>query len=395
MTNLKKHEEQLLSDAEALGLSFDKVIFRSATPDEIREIAAFGLPSRYLHWVFGAQYKNLDIMEKSGQMHIYELVLNSMPVVANLSTKNSLHENIMVMAHVFGHADIFRNNKEYKKTDKNMVNTAADNVANIDALTKKHSKRTIDDYLTALMSVAKASMNTFHFPAKKKKSLFYVLQEMAPKEKHEEQLFEIVRQESEYFDVIFRTQYLNEGWAQFIELELLKKYFSPNQWIDFAASCSGRPGPYQIGQCLFSSIKNRYGFDKCLEVREYYDDITLVEEFMTQKLVNTLKLGVKYGENIITDVDVVINEILEEKRYQHIPPITVDCVERKHGSLCLVLEYHEREGRKLETEVKLPLYMQQINHVWKQNIELAIYDTEKKCTGQFLFDRHGVLKTLK
>ncbi len=393
MTELKKYEERLLRDAEALGLSFDDVLFKIATPDEIREIAAFGLPNRYLHWVFGAQYKNLDIMEKSGQMHIYELVLNSVPVIASLSRKNSQQENIMVMAHVFGHADVFHNNKEYKKTNKQMVHKAADNVSQIEDLKRKHSKKTIDDYLTALMSIAKASMNTFQFPAKKKRSLFYQLYDVAPTESHEKQLFDIVREESEYFDVVFRTQYLNEGWAQFMELELLGNYLSPNQWIDFAKSCSARPGPYQIGQVIFSSIKKQHGFEKCLEVRAYYDDIAIVGEFLTQKLVNKLKLGVKFGENIITDVGVVINEILEEKKYQNIPSLIVEGIEKRLGSSRLLLAYHEREGKKLEVDVKLPLYMQQVHLIWKHDIELAIYDAQKKRSDIFIFD--GTLRRMK
>ena len=74
---LKREEIRLKQDARELGLSFDEVIFRLVPPEEIRDIAAFGLPNRYIHWVFGGQYKYLDNMEKKEKMSIQELVLNT------------------------------------------------------------------------------------------------------------------------------------------------------------------------------------------------------------------------------------------------------------------------------------------------------------------------------
>ena len=56
-----------------------------------------------------------------GLSKIYELVINHDPTIAYLVRSNSVMEQKLVMAHVFGHADFFRNNAWFKATDRRML----------------------------------------------------------------------------------------------------------------------------------------------------------------------------------------------------------------------------------------------------------------------------------
>ena len=100
MTGLRALEAKLKRSAKALGLTFDRVIFKRASPDEINEIAAFGIPNRYMHWVFGAAYKERMLEERNKQSHILEIVINSTPVIARLSTENSEVEDMLSLIHI-------------------------------------------------------------------------------------------------------------------------------------------------------------------------------------------------------------------------------------------------------------------------------------------------------
>ncbi len=386
MAGLKELEGKLKQDAKTMGLSFDKIIFKRVPQDEINEVAAFGLPNRFMHWVFGSAYKAIDFDDRERLGHALELVLNSVPVVARLSKKNSDLENKIVMAHVLGHADFFYNNSIFKRTNKQMPTIAANNAHTIEQLQRRYGKRKVDDYLTALMAIAKASLNTRQFPDKKKESLFSILQEYAPKESYEKSLFAIIKEESEYFDVIFRTQCINEGWAQFCDAELLRTD-SLVAWYEYCKHISGRPAHYQLGYALFASVKKKYGLEKCLDVRKYYDDISFVQEFLTQEIVQNLGIGLKKDNKFIpAKVGTVIKHFVEEKQYLNIPQVFVELKPKPESPLRL--SYHEEENKKL-SEHRMGLYLKEVQRIWKDDVQLTVYDPEKNPVQFFIIDKLG------
>jgi stage V sporulation protein R len=80
-------------------------------------IAAYGgFPTRYPHWRFGMEYEQLSKSYEYGLSKIYELVINNDPCYAYLMRSNSLTDQKLVMAHVYGHCDFFKNNVWFGKT---------------------------------------------------------------------------------------------------------------------------------------------------------------------------------------------------------------------------------------------------------------------------------------
>ena len=77
----------------------------------MNEVAAYGgFPTRYPHWRFGMEYEGLAKGYEYGLSKIYEMVINNDPCYAYLLEGNSSVDQKMVMAHVYGHCDFFKNN---------------------------------------------------------------------------------------------------------------------------------------------------------------------------------------------------------------------------------------------------------------------------------------------
>ena len=88
------------------------------TYDQMNEIAAYGgFPNRYPHWRFGMEYEQLAKSYEYGLSKIYEMVINNNPSYAYLLEGNSLVDQKLVMAHVYGHVDFFKNNFCFRSTD--------------------------------------------------------------------------------------------------------------------------------------------------------------------------------------------------------------------------------------------------------------------------------------
>jgi stage V sporulation protein R len=107
--------EKLAADA---GLDFFPTVFEILTYDQMNEIAAYGgFPNRYPHWRFGMEYERLAKSYEYGLSKIYEMVINNNPSYAYLLEGNSLVDQKLVMAHVYGHVDFFKNNYCFRATD--------------------------------------------------------------------------------------------------------------------------------------------------------------------------------------------------------------------------------------------------------------------------------------
>jgi stage V sporulation protein R len=117
---LRQEQERIEAVARENGLDFFPVIFEMLSYDQINEIAAYGgFPNRYPHWRFGMDYERLSKSNEYGLSKIYELVINNNPAIAYLLEGNSLTDQKLVMCHVYGHVDFFKNNFAFRSTDLN------------------------------------------------------------------------------------------------------------------------------------------------------------------------------------------------------------------------------------------------------------------------------------
>lgn len=115
---LVKEQERIERIAREEGLDFFPTVFEILTYDQMNEIAAYGgFPNRYPHWRYGMEYERLAKSYEYGLSKIYEMVINNNPSYAYLLEGNSLTDQKLVMAHVYGHVDFFKNNFTFRATD--------------------------------------------------------------------------------------------------------------------------------------------------------------------------------------------------------------------------------------------------------------------------------------
>ncbi|HVU01983.1 MAG TPA: SpoVR family protein [Polyangiaceae bacterium] len=124
---LRVEQEKIERLGQDYGLDFFPIIFEMVTYDQMNEIAAYGgFPNRYPHWRFGMEYERLAKSSEYGLSKIYELVINNNPSIAYLLEGNSLTDQKLVMCHVLGHVDFFKNNFMFRATDLDAAGPVVD-----------------------------------------------------------------------------------------------------------------------------------------------------------------------------------------------------------------------------------------------------------------------------
>ncbi len=326
--------------ARDFGLDFFPIIYEVLDYKTMNEVAAFGgFPTRYPHWRFGMDYEQLSKGYEFGLQKIYEMVINTNPSYAYLLEGNSLVDQKMVMAHVTGHVDFFKNNYYFSKTDRKMI----DGMANHSSLVRRHMNRhgidVVEDFLDVCLSLenlidpmspyirrrpkaasddesdeagevprlrAKQYMEDYinppefieaqkkriadekekekRFPSEPQRDVLLFLIENAPLERWERDCLEIIRREAYYFAPQAMTKIMNEGWAVYWHSQIMTtKALGAAEIIDYAdanagvlATAPGRLNPYKLGVELFRNITERW--DKGQFGAEWDDCTSLAEK---------------------------------------------------------------------------------------------------------------------
>jgi stage V sporulation protein R len=176
-----------------------------------------------------------------------------------------------------------------------------------------------------------AARKSRRHPAEPTKDVLAFLLENAPLEDWEYDVLSIVRDEAYYFAPQWQTKIMNEGWASYWHSKIMtQKALKDSEVIDFAdahagtlAMSPGRINPYKIGIELFRDIEDRWnrgrfgkewdecdsmverarwdkklglGRQKIFEVRRVCNDVTFIDEYLTDEFCERFKLYT-YGFN--------------------------------------------------------------------------------------------------
>ena len=140
--------------ARAYGLDFYDTIFEVLDYDELSEIAALGgFPTRYPHWRFGMEYQQLSKGYRYGLQKIYEMVINNDPCYAYLLRCNQMVDQKLVMAHVYGHNDFFKNNIWFSQTNRKMMDEMANHGNRIRSYMERYGEETVENFIDSCLSL--------------------------------------------------------------------------------------------------------------------------------------------------------------------------------------------------------------------------------------------------
>src|SRR3954467_5590382 len=107
--DLEKALEQIWEGGGKFGPGPFPTRFEIVPATVMYEIGSYALPGRYSHWTFGKAYHRMKTMYDFGLSKIYEVVINTNPAYGFLMDTNSPLQNKLVMAHVLGNVDFFKN----------------------------------------------------------------------------------------------------------------------------------------------------------------------------------------------------------------------------------------------------------------------------------------------
>lgn len=152
--DLLELQKEIQGYADEFGLDYFPQVFEMCDYDTINILAAQGgFPIRYPHWKFGMDYDQLSKGYRYGIQKIYEMVINSDPCYAYLLEVNNWLDQKLVMAHVYGHNDFFKNNMWFTNTDRSMMDVMANHGSKIRRYMEKHGQTKVELFIDKVLSL--------------------------------------------------------------------------------------------------------------------------------------------------------------------------------------------------------------------------------------------------
>ncbi|MCF6093688.1 SpoVR family protein [Microaerobacter geothermalis] len=377
--------DQITSLALEEGLDFFPMHFEICPADILYSIGAYGMPTRYHHWSFGKNFYRMKMDYDYNLSRIYELVINSNPCYAFLLEGNSLLQNKLIIAHVLGHSDFFKNNPYFSLTNRDMVNHMAVVAERIRQYEFDHGLDEVEKILDAGLSIQEhidpwrnyrdgtmRGRAPNHFDEQEQKEndkrifpdkdiLLYIAQHSGRLEPWQRDILFILHDEMMYFWPQLETKIMNEGWATFWHLRLLRKMeLTEQETFEFAklnASVT-QPSPtginpYHLGLKIFEDIERKYGLEACFEARSLDHDLSFLRNYLTKDLIKELDLYL-FGKS--GDIYQIVGKDWEEIRDRLVQskinggfPYLVVKDDHYRGKNELLL-FHQYEGIELDVK---------------------------------------------
>src|SRR5580658_10983093 len=153
----RSHIPQLEELARRHGLSWSPVIFEAVPDSFMTEIAVYGLPVRMPHWSFGARYIYQLLQRHMGYSRLFEVVFPGEIGHAYLAASNGLADNVLVTAHVLGHADFSKNNMLFRRCQDqgsaHIIEHAASHARQIERHIESYGFNAVEQVLDAALSL--------------------------------------------------------------------------------------------------------------------------------------------------------------------------------------------------------------------------------------------------
>lgn len=409
LERLRKLEVRIREIAEEMGLMTKDIIFEIVPAQRVLEGLSYRFPVNFSHWSFGRDYeKNRTIYEHTGHGIPYEQVWNFDVPKAFLVETNPFALNVMTMAHVFGHVDFFLANRytqlgrsigdiaeesrlaatRFQKYEARYGIDAVENVIDAamaiewhqdpDPFAEEIPEEEIRDHLLAVERVklerAKTVQGQFKKPSTPEEvkeiekhlerlmaktppqpeyDLLRYIRDHSPKglKPWEKDILSVVRNQARSLAPNGRTKLLNEGWATYVHVHIMRRLFKEGLLNNrdhgvFNQFHSGvlrenKKGIawYRIGYAFYEYIKEQWdkgrhgrefqecddlykrshwdtganeGDSKILEVRARFSDRMAVERFFTDEFMSEQKLYI-YQEQTDPQTGEIVDVIVETR----------------------------------------------------------------------------------
>lgn len=375
---LEESVEQIWEIARRFGLDPYPTNFEIVPASVMYEVGSYALPGRYSHWTFGKAYHRMKTMYDFGLSKIYEVVINTNPSYGFLLETNSPVQNKMVIAHVLGHVDFFKNNVYFSKTNRRMVESVSTHSQRMMEYEFKYGRKTVERFLDAVLAIEEHIDP--HFFIKKdvsaaemkrraqqepregryddlwlldkkpgeessgtvkegggndrrpgeqlpqKDVLFYIMKNSPSLSSWQRDAIAMVHEEMEYFVPQMQTKIMNEGWASIWHARIMRELdLTDNEHIEFANLHSGvvspqkgQLNPYYLGYKIYEDIERRWN-EPTAEERERFGRTGSEgrdKMFEVRELENDVSFLRNYlTEELCEELDLFVFELVEGEEW--------------------------------------------------------------------------------
>lgn len=467
-------ESRIKEIAEEWGLLTTEIMFEITTAQRVLEGMSYGFPINFSHWTFGRDYeKHRTIYEHTGAGIPYEQVWNFDKPKAFLVETNPFALNVLILAHVYGHVDFFLANRYLKhgRSFSNVSEEARNASKRFKEYEVRYGQRDVERVIDAAMSIQwhqnpdpffeeqdeEVARERLMYFERAKLERFEDVKSKFKKPETEEEIIQIekrlekllaktppeptydilnyitnksprplkpwmidvltvVRNQARSLAPNRKTKGLNEGWATYWHVRIMRKLFeegliTPEEhgiFNDFHSGVTREKRAefnwYRIYLSLFENIKERWdkgqfgreyeeerntfkhsrwdtaaglGNQKIFEVRSVYSDRMAVEELFTNEFIRDQQLYIwagLSGENgeityiIAEDDPEIIREILKEQfTHYGVPLVKVD--NGNYNSQSHLLLKHVWTGYELDSKYTNAV-LEKIHYLWGKKVFL-------------------------
>ncbi|MDQ5837851.1 MAG: SpoVR family protein [Acidobacteriota bacterium] len=370
---LEQALEQIWDVARRFGLDPYPVRFEIVPATVMYEIGSYALPGRYSHWTFGKAYHRMKTMYDFGLSKIYEVVINTNPAYGFLLETNSPVQNKLVMAHVLGHVDFFKNNVYFSRTNRRMVETVSTHAGRMSEYEFRYGRKTVERLLDAVLSIEEHIDPNFFIrreeaareggerrkpqpkvgryddlwnigrpPAEEqapeddeqprgdrlpeKDLLYYIMRNSPSLKDWQRDAMAMVHEEMEYFVPQMQTKTLNEGWASYWHSRIMRELdLSDEEHVEFAelhagvvSPHKGQLNPYYLGYKILEDIERRWD-SPTAEEREKFGrkgGEGRAKLFEVREMENDVSLLRNYlTEELCEELDLFVYELVDEEEW--------------------------------------------------------------------------------
>jgi stage V sporulation protein R len=367
--DLEKSLEQIWDVARKFGLDPFPTRFEIVPATVMYEVGSYALPGRYSHWTFGKAYHRMKTMYDFGLSKIYEVVINTNPSYGFLLETNSPIQNKLVMAHVLGHVDFFKNNIYFSKTNRRMVESVSTHAGRMTEYEFKYGRKAVERFLDAVLSIEEHIDPNFFIkrdnpqdpPRPKlarvegryddlwrlgeprepetvedekprgaqlpeKDIIYYIMRHSTHLQPWQRDVMAMIHEEMEYFIPQMQTKTLNEGWASYWHSRIMRELdLTDSEHLEFADLHSGvvsphkgQLNPYYLGYKILEDIERRWDNPSAEEREKFGRQGGEGREKIFE--VRELDSDVSFLRNYLTEelceeLDLFVYELVEEEEW--------------------------------------------------------------------------------
>ncbi|MDV2582489.1 SpoVR family protein [Alkalibacillus haloalkaliphilus] len=261
--------------------------------------------------------KRLYRPKKTGHEHYVAEMFDQIDKVTYINESNDKMLNLLILAHSFGHSHFLHFNKHLKEQTEIMRKKFFHHRRIFDEAIRIYGYAEVVSFLSKMNDL----FDLIHVTTLNLDSLINRLDLC----RHKRELANMMALEAKYFETVSQTKIMNEGWASYHQIPLIKKAGLMSLEIGLTElQLYERPryglNLYKLGKAMWEEVDP----NKSEEVVKTYCDAQFINRYYTEAIHNEQKIAFVKGKQIESDYIKVKQQLIHSALYNGKVRVRVD-----------------------------------------------------------------------